>query len=101
MKKKLSILVTFLAAVAVTEFWFLALPQVSLQDLGVVSESPDSIERGEYLVVAGGCISCHRGQTEETSDTFAGGLPIETDFGTFYTPNITPDLTTGLSLINI
>ena len=100
MKKKLSILVIFLAAAAVIEFWFLALPQVSLQDLGVVSDSPDSIERGEYLVVAGGCISCHRGQTEETSDTFAGGLPIETDFGTFYAPNITPDLTTGIGAWN-
>ena len=100
MKKKLSILVIFLAAVAVIEFWVLALPQVSLQELGAISDSPDSIERGEYLVVAGGCISCHRGQARETSDTFAGGLPIETDFGTFYTPNITPDLTTGIGAWN-
>lgn len=100
MKKKLSILVIFLAAAAVIEFWFLALPEVSLQELGAVSDSPESIERGEYLVVAGGCISCHRGQTEETNDTFAGGLPIKTDFGTFYTPNITPDLTTGIGAWN-
>ena len=47
-------------------------------------------------MTAGGCISCHRGQTELTSETLAGGLGIETEFGTFYAPNITPDTSTGI-----
>ena len=41
MKKKLSILVIFLAAAAVIEFWFLALPEISLQELGAISDSPE------------------------------------------------------------
>lgn len=59
-----------------------------------LSNSAEAIERGEYLVVAGGCISCHRG--EEDPESFTGGLALETDFGTFYAPNITPDIDTGI-----
>ena len=40
--------------------------------------------------------SCQRGQTELTIETLAGGLGIETEFGTFFAPNITPDTPTGI-----
>jgi len=53
------------------------------------------IKRGEYLVKVGDCISCHT-NTPEGGKPFAGGLPIKTPFGTFYTPNITPDKETGI-----
>ena len=59
-----------------------------------LSNSSEAIERGEYLVIAGGCISCHRG--EEDDESFIGGLALETDFGTFFAPNITPDMETGV-----
>ena len=59
-----------------------------------IPNSADAIARGEYLVIAGGCISCHRSVEDEVS--FAGGLGIETEFGTFYAPNITPDIETGI-----
>lgn len=55
---------------------------------------PAAIARGQYLVTAGGCISCHRG-TENESE-LSGGLVLETEFGNFYTPNITPDPDTGI-----
>ena len=53
------------------------------------------VERGQYLTYAGGCISCH---TEDTDDAvpLAGGRAMETPFGTFYSPNITPDEETGI-----
>ena len=55
----------------------------------------DLIERGRYLIHAGGCVTCH---TEEGDDAvpFAGGRAIESPFGTFYVPNITPDEQTGI-----
>ncbi|GEM_PF-5873699 len=53
-----------------------------------------AVRRGEYLVKLGDCIACHT--TAEDGEAFAGGLPIATPFGTFYTPNITPDSKTGL-----
>lgn len=55
----------------------------------------DSVQRGAYLVHAGGCITCH---TEDAADAvpLAGGRALVTPFGTFYPPNITPDIETGI-----
>ena len=66
----------------------------SVSGSAALSESEEAIERGKYLVIAGGCISCHRGEDEEES--FIGGLALVSDFGTFYAPNITPDMETGI-----
>lgn len=51
--------------------------------------------RGAYVARLAGCIVCH---TNETSggEFLAGGPPLETPFGTFYGPNITPDPEAGL-----
>ena len=61
-------------------------PAVALGD-------PALIERGAYLARAGNCVGCHtaRGGTE-----FAGGRAIDTPFGRFHAPNLTPDPATGL-----
>jgi len=53
------------------------------------------IQRGEYLAKMGDCISCHTNIKAKTA-AYAGGLPIATPFGTFYSPNITPDKETGI-----
>jgi mono/diheme cytochrome c family protein len=53
----------------------------------------EAVTRGEYLVRAGGCVSCH---TVAGGEKLAGGRPLVTPFGTFYTPNITPDPETGI-----
>ena len=53
------------------------------------------IQRGEYLLHAGGCISCHTAEDDE-GGPLAGGRALESPFGTFYTPNITPDTGTGI-----
>ena len=49
------------------------------------------VERGHYIFDAAGCGSCHAGVKP-----LAGGRPIETPFGTFYSPNITPDKKYGI-----
>ena len=77
----------------VGSYWLFALPNVSERPW---PQSEETIARGEYLVSAGGCLSCHRGQREGTEETLAGGLAIVTDFGTFHAPNITPDPLTGI-----
>jgi len=73
---------------------FLVFLPPSVSDSSQLSDSTEAIERGEYLVIAGGCISCHRGEDDEES--FVGGLALVSDFGTFYAPNITPDMETGI-----
>ena len=62
-------------------------PQVSSSTL------LSSVQRGRELVTLGGCHSCH---TAIGGAPFAGGRPIPTPFGTFYSPNITPDPRTGI-----
>jgi mono/diheme cytochrome c family protein len=52
-----------------------------------------TIERGEYLVRAANCVSCH---TVPGGQVFAGGVAFPTDFGTIYSTNITPDKATGI-----
>lgn len=54
-----------------------------------------SIARGKYLFQAGACESCHS-DVEHDGPFLAGGRAMKTDFGTFYTPNITPDPQTGI-----
>ncbi len=53
------------------------------------------VERGEYLVHAGGCVTCHTAETDDAVP-FAGGRALESPYGTFYAPNITPDVETGI-----
>lgn len=53
------------------------------------------IDRGEYLLHASGCSSCHTGEASDARP-LAGGRALDTPFGTFYTPNITPDIATGI-----
>lgn len=59
-------------------------------------KSPENtLERGEYLLHAGGCTTCH---TEDVDGAvpLAGGRAMESPFGTFYSPNITPDPDSGI-----
>ena len=51
------------------------------------------LRRGQYLVAAGDCLSCH---LREGGEPFAGGLGLNTPFGAIYTSNITPDRQTGI-----
>ncbi len=48
---------------------------------------------GRYMAIAGDCAACH---TRPDGKPFEGGLPIETPFGTLYTPNITPSTGSGI-----
>ena len=55
--------------------------------------SEETIARGQALVVAGDCASCH---TADPAKPFAGGKRIATPFGGVYTTNLTPDRETGI-----
>jgi mono/diheme cytochrome c family protein len=51
------------------------------------------LRRGQYLVAAGDCLSCH---LRDGGEPFAGGLGLNTPFGVIYSSNITPDRATGI-----
>lgn len=55
--------------------------------------SAAAIERGRLVAAAGDCVVCH---TAPRGKENAGGLGLDTPFGTIYTTNITPDNETGI-----
>ena len=68
--------------------------------LAHAQEAPDKadngpVSRGAYLTAAGGCLACHT-DSENEGAAFAGGHLLETPYGNFLTPNITPDPDTGI-----
>ena len=63
--------------------------------LQTATANSDQLERGEYLTYAGGCISCHTADHDDAIP-LTGGHKLETPFGTFHVPNITPDKETGI-----
>lgn len=83
------VLLLLIVAGLVVSAWLFRTPSVSDQAIPTVAEA---IDRGRYLVQAGGCISCH----EDDNGTLSGGMGIDSPFGTFYASNITPDPETGI-----
>nr|WP_202883223.1 c-type cytochrome [Ramlibacter lithotrophicus] len=53
----------------------------------------DLVQRGGYIARLGDCVACH---TAPGGQPMAGGLALETPFGTLYSTNITPDARTGI-----
>lgn len=53
----------------------------------------ETIEKGRQLAALGNCAHCH---TVDASKPLAGGLAMDTPFGTVVTTNITPDVDTGI-----
>ena len=76
--------------------WWLLRPE-PLPDVAVAEDysAEADIRRGEYLVNIAGCVSCHT-DVDNDGAYLAGGLKLETPFGTFFAPNITPDEETGI-----
>lgn len=60
------------------------------------SEPPNNelVEHGAYLAAIADCTGCHTAGPGHPR--FAGGLPINSPFGTIYSTNITPDAETGI-----
>ncbi len=56
------------------------------------------LANGEQMFWAGGCASCHAAADADGGDTplLAGGLELETPFGVFVAPNISPHETAGI-----
>lgn len=64
-----------------------------LPSLATAATAPSVIEQGAYIARVADCRACHTGPGARP---FAGGLPMNTPFGTLNSPNITPDRATGI-----
>lgn len=85
-----------LVAAAGAGFWYLTAPQ-EYAAVDLPEHEPD-LANGERLFWVGGCGSCHAAPDTEADDKLrlAGGLVLETPFGDFVAPNISPDPDTGI-----
>lgn len=68
---------------------------IGLLSQPIADSTPNAaqLRRGQYLVAAGDCMSCH---LRDGGEPFAGGLGLKTPFGVIYAPNITSDKETGI-----
>jgi len=62
---------------------------------GIAAADEAAVKRGEYIFNAADCVGCHT-DVKGKGKRLAGGRPLATPFGTFYSPNITPDPATGI-----
>lgn len=72
--------------------WLTAGPAVPERDLAGLS---GDVNRGAYVARLSGCIACHT-DAENGGAVLAGGAGIETQFGSFFAPNITPHPEDGI-----
>ncbi|MHA7684263.1 c-type cytochrome [Cupriavidus sp. PET2-C1] len=71
--------------------WRAPIAPVAPPEAGFYSAA--TIERGRLVAAAGDCAVCH---TAPNGARNAGGLALDTPFGTIYSTNITPDAETGI-----
>jgi mono/diheme cytochrome c family protein len=76
---------------------FFVLPVIVLSAVVAPAAAQDAerVKRGEYIFTAAGCHGCHTDE-KRGGKPLAGGRPLETPFGTYVSPNITPDKATGI-----
>ena len=56
-------------------------------------DAAPAMSAGEYAFTISGCTHCH---TADGGETLAGGRPLPTPFGTFFTPNISAHESAGI-----
>lgn len=94
MRYLLAVLAVVVVAVGAAFAYATRYPEIEAISPPQASDFPeDLIERGEILVSIGDCVACH---TRPGGEAFAGGLALETPFGTIHSTNITPDAETGI-----
>ncbi|MET0961357.1 MAG: c-type cytochrome [Noviherbaspirillum sp.] len=80
-----------LAVLAAAYPWRAPIAPVAAPPAGFYSAQ--TLERGRLVAAAGDCVVCH---TAPNGQANAGGLALDTPFGTIYSTNITPDPQTGI-----
>jgi len=85
-----------LVIVGLAGFWFLTAPR-SLAASDLPDRKPD-LANGAYMFIAGGCESCHaaKGAKGDEQLKLGGGQVLDTPFGKFHVPNISPDKEHGI-----
>ncbi len=94
MLRKLVMLVVVLALIGAAAFWYITAPQ-RVAASARAAYTPN-LANGKTMFFVGGCASCHATPKQEDKTRLGGGLGLKSPFGTFFTPNISPDRKDGI-----
>ena len=64
----------------------------------VAAAGPSDLGNGHSLFDTGSCATCHASPGQKDQTRLGGGLALRSGFGTFYMPNISPDVTDGIGV---
>ena len=96
--KRLALLAAGLIAAGLVGFWILTMP-ATVPAAALPAYTPN-LANGKTMFNAGGCASCHAVPNDDPAKVdptrLGGGLALPCPFGTFYVPNISPDLKDGI-----
>ena len=89
--------VVALGAIGAGAFLYLTRPQPQPDAFWEGAGTPD-VKNGEQVFSMGGCVSCHKAPdaTGAAELVLAGGVAINSPFGKFVVPNISPDEKAGI-----
>ncbi len=85
-----------------TLLFFLSRPDSKHEFLSQANEYIYDEQNGELIFFAAGCGSCHKDPSPSSpNELMAGGMALETEFGIFFSPNISPDKDYGIGSWNL
>lgn len=89
------IVVGGLALVVAIALWVLTAPR-TLPATALATDYHPNLANGAVMFTAGNCSACHATPGQDDRTQLGGGLKLKSPFGTFVTPNITPDAKFGI-----
>jgi mono/diheme cytochrome c family protein len=96
--RKLLIAAAGILAIGFAAFWIITAP--AAVPASALPRRTSDLENGKVMFYAGGCASCHATTGQRDATRLGGGLALESPFGTFYAPNISPDRDDGIGRWN-
>jgi len=94
MIRRMFVLAAIAAVLGIAAFWVLTIP-ATVSASALAPHTPD-LNNGREMFYAGGCTSCHAVPKQKDPTRLGGGLALNSPFGTFYVPNISPDPKDGI-----
>ena len=96
--RTLALTVVACGVLGVAGFWLLTLPETV--PAAALPRYTPNLDNGKTIFDVGGCSSCHAVPNDDPDKVdrlrLGGGLALKSPFGTFYVPNISPDLKDGI-----
>jgi len=95
------LIICFFAVVVICIFGFFIVTSPWLWSLthptrDVADNSPADLSNGRVMFDAGDCATCHATPNQPDHHKLGGGRALDTAFGRFYMPNISPDKKDGI-----